>query len=334
MPPWKAEPGFGSFHDERRLKDADIDKIAAWAEAGAPEGNAKDLRPSPRFPEGWQLGTPDLVLKVPEPFDVPAEGQDIYRCFVIPIPIDEDKTVAAFEFRPGNRRVVHHALLYLDNTRRRTAQRRGRTGAGICQFRRPGHHSDRRPGRLGPRRDAAASARGHGQVRAQRERPGAPGALPSRWQARDKTSRSSAFISPGSRPPGSWAGSPSAPRSLDIPAGDSHYHATAQSEPLPVDVQAIAIAPHMHYIGKEMKVVAETPDDKSLPLIWIKDWDFNWQGQYQFDNPSSSPREPSSSSTPITTTRPRIRAIRASHPKMCTGASRQPTRCACWACRL
>src|SRR5438309_7033538 len=112
MPPWKPEPGFGEFHDERRLTDAEVKTIAAWAEAGAPEGDPKDLREPPKFPEGWQLGTPDLVLKVPEPFAIPAEGPDIYRCFVIPIPLEADRTVAAVKFRPGNRKVVHHALLF------------------------------------------------------------------------------------------------------------------------------------------------------------------------------------------------------------------------------
>ncbi len=74
-------------------------------------------------------------------------------------------------------------------------------------------------------------------------------------------------------------------RNLDIPAGVPRYHVTAQSQPLPVDVRAIGIAPHMHYIGTEMKVVAQSPDGKTTPLIWIKDWDFNWQGQYQFRSP-------------------------------------------------
>src|SRR4051812_24041154 len=115
MPPWKAEPDFGEFHDVRRLSDAQLQTLAAWAQAGAPEGEAKDLGTPPKFPEGWQLGTPDLVLKMPEPFELYASGRDVYRCFVMPIPIDTDKTVAAIEFRPGNAKIVHHAILYLDN---------------------------------------------------------------------------------------------------------------------------------------------------------------------------------------------------------------------------
>jgi hypothetical protein len=79
-------------------------------------------------------------------------------------------------------------------------------------------------------------------------------------------------------------------RTLDIPAGERRFHATAQSAPLPADVQAIGVAPHMHYIGKEMKVVAEKPDGETTPLIWIKDWDFNWQGQYQFTSPVKLPK--------------------------------------------
>ena len=74
-------------------------------------------------------------------------------------------------------------------------------------------------------------------------------------------------------------------RQLDIPAGEGRYHVSGKSDPLPVAAQAIGITPHMHFIGKEMKVVAELPDGKTIPLIWIKDWDFNWQGQYQYQSP-------------------------------------------------
>ena len=138
MPPWKPESGFGSFLDARRLSGAEIKTIAAWSSAGAPEGDSKDLPSLPKFPEGWQLGTPDLVLKPSEAFDVPASGDDIYRCFVIPIPIDTDKTVAAVEFRPGNRKVVHHALLYLDSTGAARRKDQSDAGPGYASFGGPG----------------------------------------------------------------------------------------------------------------------------------------------------------------------------------------------------
>src|SRR5271170_722497 len=114
MPPWKPEPGFGEFHDARRLSDLELKTLSDWAEAGAPEGDPKDLPPAPKFADGWKLGQPDLVLKMPKAFAIPAGGRDVFRCFVLPTELTEDKTVAAVEFRAGNRSVVHHALMFLD----------------------------------------------------------------------------------------------------------------------------------------------------------------------------------------------------------------------------
>jgi hypothetical protein len=79
-------------------------------------------------------------------------------------------------------------------------------------------------------------------------------------------------------------------RDLNIPPGDKRYHVSAASEPLPAPVEVIGITPHMHYIGKEMKVTADVPGGKTVPLIWIKDWDFNWQGQYQYQKPVMLPK--------------------------------------------
>jgi mono/diheme cytochrome c family protein len=110
MPPWHAEPGFGDFADERGLTDAQIDTIASWVAQGMPRGNAANMPKLPAFPDGWQLGKPDLVLQMPEAFEIPASGPDIYRNFAIPTGLTEDKYVRAVEFRPGTRRVVHHAI--------------------------------------------------------------------------------------------------------------------------------------------------------------------------------------------------------------------------------
>ena len=74
-------------------------------------------------------------------------------------------------------------------------------------------------------------------------------------------------------------------RRLLIPAGESRHEVAAQSAVLPCTVQGLSIFPHMHLLGKEMKVWAEGPDGSETPLIWIKDWDFNWQGAYFFDKP-------------------------------------------------
>lgn len=114
MPPWKAEPGFGDFAAERRLSEAQIALINAWAKAGAPEGDPKAKPEPPKFIEGWQAGQPDQVLTIPVKYSLPAGGPDQYRCFVLPTGLDHEVFVDGIEFRPGNRQIVHHALVYLD----------------------------------------------------------------------------------------------------------------------------------------------------------------------------------------------------------------------------
>ncbi len=79
MPPWHADTGHLPFADERRLTDAQIATLAKWHRGGMTEGDASKLPPLPKFPVGWQLGKPDLVVTMPEAFEVPAEGRDIYR---------------------------------------------------------------------------------------------------------------------------------------------------------------------------------------------------------------------------------------------------------------
>src|SRR5262249_8918431 len=117
MPPWKPSEGLPFVHD-RRLSDKEIATLAAWVDAGTPEGDPKDAPPPARFPHGWQLGPPDLVLTVPEEFTVGPTGTDLFRCFVLPTGLTEDKHVVAFEVRPGNPRVVHHTLNIIDTSGR------------------------------------------------------------------------------------------------------------------------------------------------------------------------------------------------------------------------
>ena len=289
MPPWKPESGFGSFLDARRLSGAEIKTIAAWSDAGSPEGDAKDLPSLPKFPEGWQLGTPDLVLKPSEAFDVPASGDDIYRCFVIPIPIDTDKTVAAVEFRPGNRKVVHHALLYLDSTGAAKRKDESDVGPGYASFGGPGILPTGGLGGWAPGSVPRMLPEGVGKML----RKGSDLVLQVHYHPDGKAERDQSVVGIHfTKTPAKTivAGIAVRSRELDIPPGAGRHHVTAESAPLPVDAKALGIAPHMHYIGKEMKVVALLPDGKVTPMIWIKDWDFNWQGQYQYQSPVLLPK--------------------------------------------
>ncbi len=289
MPPWKAEAGFGDFLDERRLTEAQIQTIADWAKAGAPEGDPKDLPPTPKFAEGWQLGTPDLVLQAPAAFDVPASGRDVYRCFVIPIPIGETRTVAAVEFRPGNRKVVHHALLFLDSTGAARIKDEAEAGPGYASFGGPGILPTGGLGGWAPGATPRRLPEGMGKLL----RKGSDLVLQVHYHpdGKPETDRSAVglyftkdlarqvVVGLAVRTPG-----------LDIPAGEAHHRVVAESAPLPVDARAIGLSPHMHYLGKEFKVVARTPDGQTLPMIWIKDWDFNWQGQYFYKSPIDLPK--------------------------------------------
>jgi mono/diheme cytochrome c family protein len=284
MPPWKAEPHYGEFHDARTLSDDEIATIGKWAAAGAPEGNPRDLPPAPTFPDGWQLGKPDLVIKMSQAYQVPADGKDIYRCFVLPIPTDEDKTVAAWEFRPGNRRVVHHAILYLDH-RGAARKRDGEDGSpGYMSFGGPGVMPTGSLGGWAPGSMPRRLPEGAGKFL----RHGSDLVLQIHYHPNGKaeTDESTVGIYFTEKPAQKLVtGVALRSRKLNIKAGERNYQASAESSPLPCDVHAVCIFPHMHMLGKEMKVWAETPDGKTVPLIWIKDWDFNWQGAYFYQQP-------------------------------------------------
>ncbi|MEM1297411.1 MAG: hypothetical protein AAGH89_18745, partial [Verrucomicrobiota bacterium] len=118
MPPWLAEPHFNRFVDQRALSNRQIEALDAWAQSKAPEGNAESAFPLPKFPpaDEWPLGKPDLVLKLPEPFEVYANGDDILRHFVLPTGVPEDKELVAMDFRPGEPEVVHHVIFHRDST--------------------------------------------------------------------------------------------------------------------------------------------------------------------------------------------------------------------------
>ncbi len=116
MPPWLPQHGYGNFAGERRLTNDEIGMLAQWIEEGAVEGDQQVLPPMPDWPEGWQLGEPDLVVTMTEPFELPADGGDVFRNFVIPVKIPATRYVEAVEFRPGNQKILHHATIRVDAT--------------------------------------------------------------------------------------------------------------------------------------------------------------------------------------------------------------------------
>jgi hypothetical protein len=287
MPPWKPEPGYGSFDHTRRLTDEQIARIQEWAATGAQEGDAADQPVVPTFPTGWQAGEPDQVLQMSAPYTLTADGPDRFRCFVLPIKLDRQSYVSGAEFRPGNPRVVHHALIFLDSsgTARRLAAASG--GAGYPCFGGPGFSGAGlvmgwAPGYTPLPPEPALS---------QPVRPGTDVVIqihyhPSGKPEQDQSSIGLRFSGPPSK---GRALLPVMNRYLDIPAGESHY-VVKGSVIVPLDAELWGITPHAHYLATDMKVNARLPDGSVTPLIWIKDWDFNWQGQYRYQKPIHLPK--------------------------------------------
>src|SRR5437016_5514842 len=286
MPPWKPEPGYGKFANERRLADDQIALIRAWADNGAPEGDPNDKPPMPAFTDGWQAGKPDQILTLPSSFAVTAGGHDQFRCFLLPMNLDHDVYVSGTEFRPGNRRIVHHALVFVDTTG--TARRRaGNDGSYSC-FGGAGVPGVNLIGGWVPGTVAQPPAAEYSRFVPK----GSDLIVQIHYHASGKpeSDQSSVGLTFSGPPKKGRTGAMVIGGRLDIPPGDPHYIVKGQLV-LPRDVELTGISPHAHYLGKEMKVTAYLPDGTTVPLIWIKDWDFNWQGGYQYEKPIALPKD-------------------------------------------
>ncbi|HEX8203802.1 MAG TPA: ascorbate-dependent monooxygenase [Isosphaeraceae bacterium] len=304
MPPWHASTiEGGPFRGVRVLSDSEIATLAAWAEAGAPEGDLADA-PAPReFASGWALGEPDLVLTVPEPYALGAEGRDEHRVFVLPTGLTEGKWVTALDYRPGNPKVVHHILGAFDTTGGARAMDASDPGPGYATFAGFGT----RPGGLPFLPSGGLS--GWAPGKAPRPLPEGVGRyLPAgsdvllqvhyHKSGKAETDASSIGLYFARGPidkfvRGATVTPPRGPfgfrPTLRIPAGDAHHEVTG-TWTAPDDVHAIAVIPHMHWLGKDFLLTAERPDGSTATLIRVDRWDFNWQDTYDFETPVALPR--------------------------------------------
>ncbi len=283
MPPWLASPDYGDtpFLHDRSLTQEEIATFEAWADAGAPRGEG-EAPEAPAFPEGWALGEPDLIIEMPEEFEVPASGSDIYRCFVIPNILPEDAEVIGIEYQPGNPRVVHHILGYIDT--------KGEGAKLDAQDELQGYECFG-----GPMIDITGDLSGwapgaNGQFMPEgtgRKLPTGSDVImqvhyhPTGKVEKDR-SRIGLYLAPKDQPIKQayhvWAAGNTRFR---IPAGDSYYQVTAETLPIPVAIDIHNVIPHMHVLGKDMEMFAELPSGEKIELIRIDQWDFNWQLHYE-----------------------------------------------------
>ncbi|MGE3808828.1 MAG: redoxin family protein [Gemmataceae bacterium] len=293
MPPWKPSDGL-AFHNERRLTDKEIATLAAWVDGGTPAGNPQDAPEPRKYTSGWQLGEPDLILEMPDDFQVGATGTDIFRCFPLGTKLPADRDVSAIEVRPGNPRVVHHALLFVDTSgaaRKLADQEKERkkddkevdlgpgysTAMGLGFFPAggmggwaPGQISKKLPEGTGyhlPKgADVVLQVHYHRTGRVEKDR-----------------TRIGIYFTdkPAER---RFQGMVVAGRFLRIPADDASYKVTGSMQ-VNQDVTLHAVTPHMHLLGKSIKITMTPPGGQPQTLIDIKNWDYNWQESYFLKKP-------------------------------------------------
>jgi mono/diheme cytochrome c family protein len=283
MPPWKAEPASYPYRDERRLKPEEIDLIQSWVKRGMPEGVADDRIEPPAFASAWRLGEPDLLVEMPAPYHVPADGPDIYRNIAIPLGLTEDKWVTAIDMKPSARAVVHHVLYFADGSGR--AHEKPQQGS--------------EPGFSGMRAGGASISLGGWAVGAQ------PNFLPEGLALRvpkpsdlvvqyhfhptgkPETEQSRIGLYFAKKPPERTLTRIQMPphyslfSGLDIPAGEKDF-VLRDSYTLPVATDAVGVGAHAHYLASRLKMTATLPAGEVKTLLSITDWDFAWQDRYFF----------------------------------------------------
>jgi hypothetical protein len=290
MPPWKALPtsAHAHFADERRLTDEQVATIARWVDAGAPEGDPAEKPEPPSFTLGWQLGEPDLVVTMPEPYELVAEGDDVYRGFVLPFQVPPGKYLKAVEYRPGNRRVVHHAVF--TTMPRKAAEAKLASGDGKSFPTGLAPPGQLLPGQLAfwtpgmvpiplPEDYAAEFPPGSALVMQLHLHP----------SGKPETEQSTiGFHFSDEKPRGRLRLMILSQNDIQIEPGEAS-HAVTASKTIKDDVEVYGVFPHMHLLGRTVNVTATLPDGTTQPLIAIDDWNFNWQLYYRYATPLRLP---------------------------------------------
>ncbi len=293
MPPWLPQAGYGDFADENRLTPEQIRKIADWVAQGTPEGLQAEIPAAPKFAEGWQLGTPDLIVEAPQAFMVPADGTDVYWNFVLSPSITRRRFVKAIEVRPGEKRIVHHSNVIVDRSQWGREQEAS-PGAGFGGMelanRRSvfdpddGHFLFWRPGgapyiepdglawTLDPGNDLILNTHMRPSGKPEQIRPVIGLYFTDKPQTKfpmllQLEYDSKINIAPGVR---------------DFPVSDDFK--------LPVDVDVLSVVPHAHYLATLMEAYATLPDGTRKWLIRIPNWDQSWQTVYRYKQPVFLPK--------------------------------------------
>ena len=284
MPPWGADTTVRAYKNDTSLTQAEIDTIAAWVDAGAPRGNEADLPAVPEFTEGWSIGEPDLIFTMLEPFEVPADGTVPYSYVTVPTNLKQDTWISAYEFVPGDRRVLHHVIAQV-------MEDDGKPATGEVLLQRDGERVQAEgatvggyvPNRLGTVYPEGVATRlpAGADIEAQMHYTtiGEPVTDQSSWGVvlaaePDSMRRASGgqVINPMFR----------------IEPGNPNFEVTA-SRTIKEDTYLSSMMPHMHVRGKSAKFIVKYPDGREEVALSVPNYDFNWQLNYQLEEPIFMP---------------------------------------------
>jgi hypothetical protein len=294
MPPWFADPRYGTFTNGKPLTQAEIDTIVAWADGGAPKGAEKDLPPTVNYVEGWQIGKPDLTFKLPKPYAVPGSGVVDYQHVIVPTGFTEDRWVQAAEVRPTERAVVHHIIAFVREPKSNWF--RGMKPGEF--FVAPQVKTEEEPDTSSLPSDFLVGYA-----------PGQPAEILKPGQAKLIKAGSDIVFQVHYTPNGKpvmdetelgivFAKEPPKERVLTlsatngtfkIPPGDPNYPVEA-SFAVGTDVKLSGLHPHMHGRGKDFEYRVLYPNGESRILLSVPHYNWHWQNWYTLEEPLLLPK--------------------------------------------
>jgi mono/diheme cytochrome c family protein len=274
MPPWGADPAHGTFKNDPRLSQAEIDTIARWVDGGAVKGDDADMPKAPQFAEGWTIGKPDEIFTMEADYEIPANGVIPYQYLRVPTHLTEDKWIQAIEIRPTANAQVHHVLAFTQPAGQPINQggALGPTNIGGVTPNKPGLVFE--PG-------VARLLRGNSDLIMQ---------MHYTTNGKATTDRTRIGIIYAKQSPTKLAtgGMVLQPRFV-IPAYDGNAEVKGTTV-LKQDTVMTALTPHMHVRGKDMIYIAHYPDGTSETLLSVPKYDFNWQITYELATPKVLPK--------------------------------------------
>ena len=285
MPPWGADSSVRAYRNDASLSESEIETIVAWVDGGAPKGEQADLPTVPHFAEGWSIGEPDLIFTMLEPFEVPADGTVPYSYVTVPTNLQSDTWISAHEFRPGDRRVLHHVIaqvleddgqpasaeVKLRRDRSRTRAKGARIGGYV-------------PNRLGTvyEEGVAVKLPAGADIEAQMHY------TTIGEQATDQSSWGVVLAKTAASKRRRAGGGQVANLMFRIEPGNPSYEVRA-SRTIDEDLYLDNMMPHMHVRGRSAKYIVKFPDGREEVALWVPNYDFNWQLRYQLEKPIFMP---------------------------------------------